>query len=183
MITTATPKARVLLCCLAILAFYGCQRQAPAQPTGLTMAAGSVTPPGALPAPPALEAREIRLTLGRSLEKCPNMLVRFPYDESQPLPQDAPEIRALAACLNSSPYQSVKLRLVGRADAAGSEEYNLELGRRRAEYVKAALVNDGVDAGRIETESQGKQSAGEEGTAPGYDRRVDIVQLAVINPI
>lgn len=160
-----------LLSCLALALLSGCQQRAPAL----------ATPPAALPPPPALPAREIHLTLHTYLQQCPNVLIRFPFDESQPLPQDTPELKALAACLNSTPYRNVRLRLIGRTDPEGPEAYNQKLGQQRAEYVKNALVRDGVDASRIETESAGAERAGE--GAPGYDRRVDVVQLVAVNPI
>jgi outer membrane protein OmpA-like peptidoglycan-associated protein len=155
----------------ALVIFSACQQQAPAP----------ATPPGPLPPPPPPVSREIQLTLGSYLQQCPNVLIRFPFDESQPLPQDTPEIQALAACLNSSPYREVRVRLIGRTDSEGAEAYNHNLGQARAEYVKNALVRDGVDASRIETQSAGAEQAGE--GAPGYDRRVDVVQLVVIKPI
>lgn len=156
---------------LALVLVCGCHQQAPAQ----------TTPPGELPPPPPQVTREIQLTLGSYLQQCPNVLIRFPFDESKPLPQDTPELNALAACLNSSPYQGIKLRLIGRTDPEGTEAHNAKLGLQRAEYVKSALVRDGVDAGRIETESAGAEKGGE--GAPGYDRRVDVVQLVAIHPI
>jgi outer membrane protein OmpA-like peptidoglycan-associated protein len=131
--------------------------------------------------PPPEVTREIELSLGSYLQKCPHMLIRFPFNESQPLPQDTPELEALAACLNSSPYRDVRVRLIGRTDREGTDEYNQKLGLERAEYVKDALVREGVDPSRIETESAGAQRAGE--GAPGYDRRVDVVQMVAINPI
>lgn len=161
----------VLLACVTPAALSGCQQQAPAQ----------ATPPGALPAPPAEPTREIHLTLGTYLQQCPNTLIRFPFDESRPLPQDNPQLDALAACLNSSPYQGVRLRLIGRTDREGNDAYNQKLGQERAEYVKKALVSHGVDANRIDTQSAGAEQAGE--GAPGYDRRVDVVQLVALNPI
>lgn len=39
----------------------------------------------------------------------------------------------------------------------------------------------GAHAARIQTETAGAEAAGE--GAPGYDRRVDVVQLVAINPI
>lgn len=155
----------------ALCVLVACQHDAPAP----------ATPPGPLSPPPPPVTREIQLTLGSYLQHCPNVLIRFPFDESQPLPQDNSEIKALAACLNSSPYQTVRVRLVGRTDSAGAEAYNQNLGLKRAEYVKDVLVRAGVDANRIETQSAGAEQAGE--GAAGYDRRVDVVQLVVIKPI
>jgi outer membrane protein OmpA-like peptidoglycan-associated protein len=156
---------------LALVIVCGCHQQATTQTSS----------PGAPSPPPPEVTREIQLTLGSYLQHCPNTLIRFPFDESQPLPQDLPELKALAACLNSSPYRDVRLRLIGRTDQEGSEEYNAKLGLERAEYVKSALVREGVDAARIDTASAGAEKAGE--GAPGYDRRVDVVQLVAIHPI
>lgn len=167
----STSQTARKLACVAFLVLGACSGQTTAP----------VTPPGAPPPPPPEVTREIQLTLGSYLQQCPNTLIRFPYNQSQALPQDTPELQALAACLNSSPYQGVKLRLVGRTDREGSDEYNQKLGLERAQYVKDALVRAGVDASRIETESAGAEQAGE--GAPGYDRRVDVVQLVAIKPI
>ena len=166
---TQASFATATLSCLALLLACGGQQPAP------------LTPPGAPPAPPPETTRQIELTLGSYLQQCPHVLIRFPFDESQPLPQDNSELQALAACLNSSPYEKVRVRLIGRTDREGSDEHNQKLGLERAEYVKGALVRYGVDASRIETESAGSVRAGE--GAPGYDRRVDVVQMVAINPI
>ncbi len=53
-------------------------------------------------------------------------------------------------------WASVKVRAEGYADVRGSNEYNLELGERRAEAVKAFLVSQGVPADRIAVASMGK---------------------------
>jgi outer membrane protein OmpA-like peptidoglycan-associated protein len=66
---------------------------------------------------------------------------------------------------------------VGRADARGSNAYNVDLGRRRAESIKKALVDAGVDEERIVISSEGKAGAvgSDSGMySYGYDRRVDV---------
>ena len=45
---------------------------------------------------------------------------------------------------------TVKVQLVGRASPEGSDEYNLALGQRRAEMIADALVQNGIDAARID---------------------------------
>ncbi|MEM6972194.1 MAG: peptidoglycan-associated lipoprotein Pal [Pseudomonadota bacterium] len=45
----------------------------------------------------------------------------------------------------------------GHADERGTREYNLALGARRAEAVRAYLVSQGIDAGRLRTVSFGKE--------------------------
>lgn len=52
-------------------------------------------------------------------------------------------------------YPTTKVRIVGYADARGSEPANAKLGRDRAEAVKTALVAKSVAADRIETVSEG----------------------------
>jgi len=57
--------------------------------------------------------------------------------------------------LNANP--SARLRIEGHTDERGSDEYNLALGRRRADQAKRYLADRGVDASRIETMSFGRE--------------------------
>ena len=50
-----------------------------------------------------------------------------------------------------------RLRIEGNCDERGTIEYNLALGQRRADAVKAALVSMGIDGDRIETISYGEE--------------------------
>ena len=66
---------------------------------------------------------------------------------------------------------------VGNTDSVGTDAYNMALGQRRAQSVKAYLTSKGVDGSRIYTESKGKSNpvatnATEEGRAK--NRRTDI---------
>lgn len=54
-------------------------------------------------------------------------------------------------------YPSVSLTVEGHADERGTREYNLALGERRATAVRNYLIANGVDAGRIQTISYGKE--------------------------
>jgi peptidoglycan-associated lipoprotein len=54
-------------------------------------------------------------------------------------------------------YPSVMITVEGHADERGSREYNLDLGARRANEVKAFLTQQGVDGQRITTVSYGKE--------------------------
>ena len=52
---------------------------------------------------------------------------------------------------------SARVTIEGHCDERGTREYNLALGERRANAVKAFLVGAGVDEARIETVSYGKE--------------------------
>ena len=82
-------------------------------------------------------------------------IVFFEYDSDE-ITGDAEELlRLKAAVLSSNP--NVRVRIDGHADQRGSTEYNLALGQRRAEAVRAFLSGYGVDTGRITTTSYGKE--------------------------
>ncbi len=54
-------------------------------------------------------------------------------------------------------HAGVKIVIEGHCDERGSDEYNLGLGERRAQAVKASLVAAGIAADRISTVSYGKE--------------------------
>jgi outer membrane protein OmpA-like peptidoglycan-associated protein len=77
--------------------------------------------------------------------------------------------------------QNARVRVVGYADARGSDEANRELGVRRAETVAAALAERGVYRANIETSSGGDQdpratNQTEEGRAE--NRRTELIVLS-----
>ena len=66
---------------------------------------------------------------------------------------------------------------VGNTDSVGTDAYNMALGQRRAQSVKAYLTSKGVDGSRIYTESKGKSNpVASNATAEGRakNRRTDI---------
>ncbi len=54
-------------------------------------------------------------------------------------------------------YNNVTAIVEGNADERGTREYNLALGARRADSVKAFLVSQGVSPSRLTTVSYGKE--------------------------
>ncbi len=81
--------------------------------------------------------------------------VYFDLDSYTIRPEAYPRMDAQAAWLQR--YPGVTVRIEGNADERGTREYNLALGARRAESVRAYLVERGVSAGRIDTISYGKE--------------------------
>jgi OOP family OmpA-OmpF porin len=72
---------------------------------------------------------------------------------------------------------------VGHTDSIGTDAYNMKLGMRRAEAVKAYLLSRGVEKTRVYTDSKGeKQPIATNNTAAGRakNRRVDIEVIGVV---
>jgi len=81
--------------------------------------------------------------------------VYFGFDEYTLTPQTRDVLRSQANWLQR--YDSAIVVVGGNADERGTREYNLALGARRADAVKAFLVSQGVSPGRITTVSYGKE--------------------------
>jgi peptidoglycan-associated lipoprotein len=82
-------------------------------------------------------------------------IIFFEYDSDEISGEAEQNLRLKAAVLAANP--NVRLRIEGHADQRGSTEYNLALGQRRAEAVRAFLANYGVDPERFTTVSFGKE--------------------------
>ncbi len=96
--------------------------------------------------------------LGRSTEAVRTMLasmIHFDYDKANIRPDDAGTLDQKVGILQAN--GNVRIRVAGHCDERGSDEYNLALGNRRATSAKQYLVSHGIDAGRIETQSYGKE--------------------------
>jgi OOP family OmpA-OmpF porin len=65
------------------------------------------------------------------------------------------DIRTIAAKLGQSRFGHIEVR--GYTDRLGSSAYNLQLSQRRADAVKALLVQQGIPADRINARGLGEQ--------------------------
>ena len=52
---------------------------------------------------------------------------------------------------------SVNIQIQGYCDERGSDEYNIALGERRAQSMKAYLINYGISQSRLSTISYGEE--------------------------
>ena len=82
-------------------------------------------------------------------------MVFFDYDQSEIRADMQDVLSRKAAALRANP--NVSLRIDGHADERGSDEYNLALSKRRAAEAKRFLVQQGVEAGRLEVEGYGEE--------------------------
>ncbi len=97
----------------------------------------------------------------------------FKLDSSKPAGNE-PTLQTLVNCMISGPLKGRSIKLIGRTDPRGTEDYNEKLGLERAEKVKKYLVTNGVDGDRVQTESLGKEDASPAPKDWAGDRRVEI---------
>ena len=74
-------------------------------------------------------------------------------------------------------YPNSLIDVMGHTDSTGSEQYNIDLSRRRAESVATYLTSRGVSRARIETIGYGEQYAVADNSSPegrAQNRRVEI---------
>src|SRR3954471_10635877 len=81
----------------------------------------------------------------------------FDFDADRLRSESKKNLDNLAASLAN--FGDSKLLLVGHTDAQGSDEYNLDLSRRRANAVAAYLESRGVSAARVQTSGRGENEA------------------------
>ena len=121
----------------------------------------------AAPAAPAAGVSQSKITLQAD--------TLYDFDKATLKPEGKATLDKIARDLGK-----IKLEViiaVGNTDSVGTDAYNMALGQRRAQSVKAYLVSKGVDGSRIYTESKGKSNpVASNATAEGRakNRRTDI---------
>ena len=103
-------------------------------------------------------------------------VIYFEYDSSRIQPQYRFAIEAHAAWLSANPGTVITLE--GHADERGSREYNLALGERRAQTIKAQLRLLGVAPEQLRLVSYGEERPAADGhdeAAWQQNRRVEIL--------
>jgi peptidoglycan-associated lipoprotein len=122
--------------------------------------------------------RERRLRETASTREALTDIVFFEYDSDQISGEAETKLQAKAEILRANP--SLRLRIEGHADQRGSTEYNLALGQRRAEAVRAFLSAYGIDPDRFVTISYGKERPLDEGTDESAFARNRRAEFAIV---
>ena len=111
------------------------------------------------------------LTTIESVKEAP----KFDFDQNAILPEDRDVLAQVAQCLTTGPLKGRQVKLVGRADPRGAQEYNMALGEHRANAVLRYLTGLGVSGSQLAETSRGALDAtGSSEATWRQDRRVDI---------
>jgi peptidoglycan-associated lipoprotein len=89
--------------------------------------------------------------------------VFFDYDEYAVRLDGRAVLDRQAAWLQQ--YPQVQIRIEGNCDERGTREYNFALGARRADAIKAFLIERGIAPARIATISYGKERPLQDGSS------------------
>jgi OmpA-OmpF porin, OOP family len=105
--------------------------------------------------------------------------IYFDVNKDMVKPESYATLKEIAKILNEIP--EVKVQIEGHTDSDGDDKANLDLSKRRAESVKAALVNQfGVKADRLEIKGMGESKPIAPNTNPSnkaLNRRVEFIKL------
>ncbi|WP_413558676.1 peptidoglycan-associated lipoprotein Pal [Bdellovibrio sp. HCB209] len=102
--------------------------------------------------------------------------VHFGYDKSSLDANSKKDIATNVEWMKKN--GNVKVQIEGHCDSRGTIEYNVALGERRANAVKAYMVSLGINADRLSTISYGKEkpvATGDSESAWSKNRRANFV--------
>lgn len=161
-------RSRLLFVFVAFpLALGACRKKAPPvvapPPSGATVPTTPVSRPTETNTSPAADPtadmnRRIAAARATLLE-----VIYFEYNADELRDDARSALDQKITLLNANP--GVRIRVSGHCDERGNDEYNLVLGRRRAEAAKRYLTDRGIDASRIETASFGRERPAVQGSS------------------
>jgi outer membrane protein OmpA-like peptidoglycan-associated protein len=104
--------------------------------------------------------------------------ILFDVNSDRIKPESYGTLKELAGVLSES--ANVKVVIVGHTDSDGDDAANMDLSKRRAGSVKAALVSEfKIDAGRLETDGKGESQPIDKNDNPAgkaNNRRVEFIK-------
>ncbi|MCC6789739.1 MAG: peptidoglycan-associated lipoprotein Pal [Hyphomonadaceae bacterium] len=162
----------IILALATVATLAACASRPDPTPTGPT---GPTTPPVTQPSGPTPgSVEDFRVSVGDR--------VFFGYDRFDLSTEARAVLERQAAWLRR--YPNVRVLVAGNCDERGTREYNLALGARRAAAARDFLVSLGIDGGRIESVSYGKERpldarANEEAWSVNRNAHTQIVSGAV----
>ncbi|PKP97497.1 MAG: peptidoglycan-associated lipoprotein [Alphaproteobacteria bacterium HGW-Alphaproteobacteria-13] len=141
-------KTTAMIAAITMLAVGACAKKAPEQlppaPEGTGTDTGSSTGTGVVP------GSQEDFVASVSSDR-----IFFDFDQYNVDAEDQATLRSQAQWLQRNP--AVRVTLEGHADERGTRDYNIALGERRANAAKNYLASLGIDPGRINVISYGKE--------------------------
>ena len=105
--------------------------------------------------------------------------ILFDVNSATIKPESYGTLKEMATVLTE--YSDLKVKIVGHTDADGKDDANLDLSKRRAASVKAALAKEfGIDESRMETDGKGESEPIDKNDTPAgkaNNRRVEFIKL------
>ncbi len=80
--------------------------------------------------------------------------ILFAFDSDALLPESTPVLTDMVSTLENHPELAIVIE--GHTDSVGDDAYNLDLSERRAGAVVAYLVENGIDASRLQAAGKGE---------------------------
>jgi peptidoglycan-associated lipoprotein len=172
----------LLLLCIAALLLSGCASQEPVDPgpemesmeesSDTSMGDRTMGPAGPIVKNGKIVLPADDLNSGETLQG----IFYFDFDQAIVRRSGHEELNKHAEVLSSD--SDLRVRLQGHADERGTREYNLALGERRANAVRAYLAAQGAARTQIEVISYGEEKPANNGHSESSwaeNRRVEIV--------
>jgi peptidoglycan-associated lipoprotein len=105
----------------------------------------------------------------------PERAPKFDFDSSNLSSAEKEILNQVGKCLTTGALSGRSVKLTGRADPRGEQEYNMDLGENRATSVRKYLAGLGVGTSRMAVTSRGALDAtGSDEAGWQKDRRVDV---------
>lgn len=105
--------------------------------------------------------------------------ILFDVNSDKIKPESYGTLKEMATVLKE--YPDLKVKIVGHTDADGNDDSNLDLSKRRAAAVKAALAKEfNVDESRMESDGKGESEPIDKNDSPAgkaNNRRVEFIKL------
>lgn len=99
----------------------------------------------------------------------------FAFDSSDVPVDDRSALDLVANCFSTGPLKGQNVVLVGHTDPRGTDAYNKQLGKSRADAVAEYLRGHGVSPKLIDSGSRGEEDSTSDPTGWPLERRVDIM--------
>jgi outer membrane protein OmpA-like peptidoglycan-associated protein len=145
-------------------------------------AAAGAKPAARLPRAPLLAAPGVRVATARPARvSASDLRLTFRRGSAELLPEGEANARSFAAALNDPRLAGAAFLIVGHTDATGAAEVNRRLSQARAETVKAYLVQQGVEAARLQAQGVGSRDlAVPSDPGAAANRRVEVKRVGPV---